>query len=197
MIIGKVIHSNSHVDYVCQVYRRDEIERPAGPGDFSFGRFVRMELTASRSLIGLIYDTQLYDPEYGRLGPRLSTEAELEVFSPDYLEERTILVSILAVGTLVEDASPSQSVPREALEPGALVETLPAEELRSFHLPGGRLMLAYLPRVLAHSPVMGPHLMLSVLDQLAALLPQEGPSLDLIRDDLLWKSQIQAMGGDR
>ena len=47
-------------------------------------------------MIGVIYNSQLINPEYGSYRPRLSTPAKLNtVFSPDYLNEQGILISIL------------------------------------------------------------------------------------------------------
>ena len=36
----------------------------------------------------MIYNTILMNPEFGSLGPRLSPKSELEIFSPDYLNEK-------------------------------------------------------------------------------------------------------------
>ncbi|MCB0148816.1 MAG: hypothetical protein KDE01_14335, partial [Caldilineaceae bacterium] len=84
--IGKIVKSNSHVDYVCQVYVFGEVPQPPDPADYGFGAFVAAELepdgAGSPRLIGLIYNTLLMNPEFGSLGPRLSPRAEVEVFSP-------------------------------------------------------------------------------------------------------------------
>jgi len=61
---------------------------------------VRVALNDDRWLVGLIYDTMLFHPGFGRLGPRLSPEPELAVFSPDYLNEKATLVGITAVGMM-------------------------------------------------------------------------------------------------
>ncbi|MFO7635415.1 MAG: hypothetical protein R6W76_22915, partial [Caldilinea sp.] len=74
--IGKIVKSNSHIDYVCQVYGFGETPQPPAPEDYSFGAFVAAELEqdggAGATLVGLIYNTLLMNPEFGSLGPRLS-----------------------------------------------------------------------------------------------------------------------------
>jgi len=100
MILGKIIKSNSHTDYICQVYCPGEVETPPAREDYAFGTFVRVELGDDRRLVGIIYDTMLFNPDFGRLGPRLSPEPELAVFSPDYLNEKATLVGITAVGMM-------------------------------------------------------------------------------------------------
>ncbi|MHB8993576.1 MAG: hypothetical protein ACYC66_18295, partial [Chloroflexota bacterium] len=88
MLLGKVAKSNSHVDYVVQVFAPGEVAEPPLPEDYAFGRFVRIaDEGSSYELIGVIYDTLLLNPTYGTLGPRLSTEPALSTFSPDYLPE--------------------------------------------------------------------------------------------------------------
>ena len=95
MILGKVIKSNGHVDYVCQIYGPGETALPPAPEDYAFGTFVRIALPDEASLIGLVYDTILMNPEFGNLGPRLSPSADLEIFSPDYLREKVVLVGLV------------------------------------------------------------------------------------------------------
>src|SRR5262249_38485195 len=125
--IGKIVRSESHVRYTCQVYGPGEVAVPPAPADFAFGSFVRIPLRASAarpsstllaappsadvvafslpsttpklrdaqarlSAIGLIYDTILVNPAFGALGPRLSNDEQVEIFSPDYLSERAVLV---------------------------------------------------------------------------------------------------------
>ena len=63
MRIGKIVKSNTHVDYVCQVYGPGEIEPSPAPADYAFGTFVRVGLADSHSyLVGLIYSTILMNP---------------------------------------------------------------------------------------------------------------------------------------
>jgi len=98
--LGKIIKSNVHTDYIAQIYAPSEVESPPAREDYAFGTFVRVALNDDRWLVGLIYDTMLFNPDFGRPGPRLSPEPELAVFSPGHLNEKAILVGITAVGMM-------------------------------------------------------------------------------------------------
>lgn len=113
MLLGKIVRSNSHIDYVCQVYAPGEIEQPPDPADYAFSTFISIGLeTEPQSwLVGLVYDTVLLNPDFGNLGPRLSPQAELAVFSPDYLQEKATSIGITAIGRLTESGQATQNVP--------------------------------------------------------------------------------------
>ena len=100
MIIGKIVKSSSHINYVCQIYGPLEIDVPPDVADYAFGHFVRVAVPSrppdisrkrpekdqsmneefSCYAVGVIYDTQLLNPAFGLLGPRLSNEAQVELF---------------------------------------------------------------------------------------------------------------------
>jgi len=42
VVIGKVVKSSSHINYVCQIYGPLEVEVPPHPSDYAFGHFVRV-----------------------------------------------------------------------------------------------------------------------------------------------------------
>jgi hypothetical protein len=139
--LGKIVRSESHVRYTCQIYGPGEAAAPPEPADYAFGSFVRVPLRvhparadvallapaalgagerapAADALalttpprgegaggrgswaVGLIYDTILVNPAFGTLGPRLSNDEQVALFSPDYLSERAVLVSILLLGSI-------------------------------------------------------------------------------------------------
>ena len=194
MRIGKIVKSNTHVDYVCQVYGPGEIESAPLPADYAFGTFARIGLADGHSyLVGLIYSTILMNPEFGNLGPRLSSPADLEVFSPDYLREQATLVGIVAVGQAVRSRA-SQGVPPLAAAVGATVETMTAEEVRDFHRTGGGLSLAYAPLLLAQGDPLIPHLLLNVVNRLSDLFPDQARQLAVLRGNLAWKTAVMPAG---
>lgn len=208
MRIGKIVKSNTHVDYVCQVYGPGEVVGPPpAPEDCAFGTFVRVGLaddTAQESLpsclVGLIYSTILMNPEFGNLGPRLSPTADLEVFSPDYLREQATLVGIVAVGQMTPGGV-HQGVPPLAAAVGAEVETMTAEEVRAFHSPkesygesGAGLALAYAPLLLAQGDPLIPHLLLNVVNRLGDLFPDQARQLAVLRGNLAWKTAVTPAG---
>ena len=54
MLIGKIIKSNSHTDYICQVYGHGEVEVTPTADDYAFGTFVRTAQEDDRWLVGII-----------------------------------------------------------------------------------------------------------------------------------------------
>src|SRR5262245_43246810 len=133
MIIAKIIKSNSHVDYAARILDSLETDQPPLSDDYSFGQFVKIAV-GETDVVGIIYDSQLINPEYGSFGPRLTTPREHNnVFTPDYLNEQGILVGILLLGW--HDAiGHHQGVPRVVLPINSEVETMTVDETREFHL---------------------------------------------------------------
>src|SRR5438045_3467972 len=101
MFIGKIVKSDSHINYVCQIYGPREVEIEPSAADYAFGRFVRIAVRSRQTdedsalnsmlgrsqepvtyAVGVIYDTILLNPTFGSLGPRLSNETQVELFSP-------------------------------------------------------------------------------------------------------------------
>jgi hypothetical protein len=192
-VLGKIVKSNSHTDYVCQIYGKHEIESLPTNTDYAFGTFVSIELSEYSALIGLIYDTVLLNPDFGRLGPRLSTASDLALFSPDYLNERATIVGIVIVGQ-VNNGSCRQGTPYIAANSDSLVHRLPEDGILGFHEVESQLQIGYLPQLIQRSDPLTRQLALVVVQQLGHLIPQQIPLLNLLEDDLCWQLQISAMG---
>jgi hypothetical protein len=197
MSIGKIIKSNAHADYVCQVYGPGEVEISPAREDYAFGTFVRIALNDDRWLVGLIYDTVLFNPDFGRLGPRLSPQSELAVFSPDYLNEKATLVGIAVVGMVDSAGTVVQGVPKLAASTDALVERLNDEQVCVFHQGSPAPQLAYAPLLLAQGSPLATPLLRTIVERLTALFPDQAALLAVLGDDLAWKAQISPLGGAR
>lgn len=199
MKIGKLVKSNAHTDYVCQVHGPAEIEMPPSPVDHAFGTFVRIALEGiDGDLVGLIYDTVLLNPDFGSLGPRLSPAPDLAVFSPDYLAEKVTLVGITAIGTMAPDGTATHGVPPLAAQIDALVERMDDDAIRRFHRPpnsNSGVMLGYAPLLLALGSPLSRHLLLYVVDRLTALFPDQEAHLSVLRGELAWQAIIGPVGG--
>jgi len=197
MEIGRVVGSSDQIDYVVQIHGPGDVATPPSLSDRAFGRFVQIPVGVDR-LIGVIYTTQLLNPAYGTLGPRLSTESELPVFSPDYLAETATIVGVVIVGTarhhdrVVEF---DQVTPVDAPEIDAPVTVLSDPDFMAFHRPEGKLRLAYFPRLMARPSPILPDLLCGIVDLVAAAAPQDKPRLDVIRQSIRWRSAI--VGGIR
>jgi len=195
MKIGKLVKSNSHTDYVCQIYGHGEIENPPSNQDYAFGSFVEIELGEYRKLVGLIYDTQLFNPDFGRLGPRLSSEQDLAIFSPDYINEQAILVGIMVVGSISIDGRVMQGVPDVAAKNDAMVEKLSEEEIMAFHHANPGLYMDYISVLLSHQSPLAIFLVQKTLAKLLDLFPDQEKIINVLLDDLTWKTQICQLGG--
>lgn len=194
MLIGKIVSSNSHVEYLCQVYGAGEAEPAPQPADYGFGTFVALEQADGGHLVGVIYDTTLVNPEFGSLGPRLSPQEDLRVFSPDYISERVTLVGVVTLGTMGPGSAVHQGVPAVATTIDARVRCLDAEEIRAFHRIDGGLQLAYLPMLTGMRSPLTPYLMLDVIARVMRLFPEEAPRLALLGDNLAWKARVEPVG---
>jgi hypothetical protein len=202
--IGKIVKSNTHVDYVCQVYSANEVATCPQPSDYCFGGFVAIQLdsaggspaaSAAGQLIGVIYNTLLMNPDFGNLGPRLSPRDELEVFTPDYLAETATLVGILALGWVDANGRYHQGVPSLAATVNNGVYSLAEGELRRFHQDGsGKLSLRYVPLLLSQNNALAMPLLLNVVDRLSELFPDQQGQLRLMRNNLAWKSVVRPVG---
>src|SRR5712691_9719647 len=159
MIIGKIAKSDSHINYVCQIFGPREVEIMPSSPDYAFGRFVRVAIRAGQDedsvavllgrsqepvtyAIGVIYDTILVNPQFGALGPRLSNETQVELFSPDYISEKAVLIYVMVLGMLEQRALPGgqqeilsvmHGVPLLSLELGSDVQIMSIEEVQAFH----------------------------------------------------------------
>lgn len=194
--IGKIVKSNTHVDYVCQVYGQGEIQTLPEPPDYSFGTFVAIRLDENGApggrLIGVIYNTLLMNPEFGNLGPRLSPRQELEIFTPDYLAETATLVGIIAVGWMDAQGTCRQGVPALAATVNNPVHRLEEDEVVHFHRDSQeRLCLRYVPLLINQNDPLVPPLLINIVDRLVDHFPQQQAQLMLMRNNLAWKSIVQ------
>lgn len=199
--IGKIVKSNSHVDYVCQVHGPGEAERLPSPADYAFGTMVLISLNdqgrsdsfeSRDALVGIIYNTQLLNPEFGGLGPRLSPQLELEIFSPDYLSETATLVGILTLGWRGANGVFHQGVPILSAMVNGSVYTLTPEEVADFHQDlDGKLHLRYIPILLGQNNPLIDQLIISLTQKLVSQFPACQQQLDLIRNNLAWKNIVQ------
>jgi hypothetical protein len=232
MFIGKIVKSDSHINYVCQIYGPREVEVEPGPPDYAFGRFVRIAVRSSQLddpdttldlalgisqepvtyAIGVIYDTILLNPAFGSLGPRLSNETQVELFSPDYISEKAVLIYVMVLGMMELSPSPSgfpgilstmHGVPLLSLELGSEIETMTDEEVRAFHFfidsagPDTQipyLHMGYLPHIIAQRNSLLPMVTLRIIDQLERLFPQNVSLLSIVKRNFAWRLKVETTG---
>ena len=194
MFIAKIIKSNSHVDYAARILDSLETDQSPQTSDYYFGQFVKIAV-GEIAVAGIIYDSQLINPDYGSFGPRLTTPREHNnVFTPDYLNEQGVLIGVLLLGW--EDAAGHhQGVPRVVLPINSHIETMTGDEVRAFHVDeNGAVQLAYYSHVTTHAGLFAFQLMTAILDQLETLTDErERSRLVVLRKTLLWQQTIGKM----
>ena len=193
--IAKIVASRSHVDYVGRVVDRLDAEGAPGADDYGFAQFVRLPVGEGEDVIGVVYNTQLVNPEYGNFGPRLSPPAELSILSPDYLNEQGVFVGVLLLGWR-DGAGTHHSVPRRVIPVGQEVYATAEADVLKFHRDAaGRLRLHYFSQVVAHAGAFALPLLEAVLEQLeAGASTEERQRFCVLRKSLAWQ---RTMGGVR
>ena len=190
MQIARIVQSSSHLAYTARVLDSLETGQSPSPGDYAFGRFVRIA-----NAVGIICDSQLVNPEFGSYGPRLTTPVEMNrLFSPDFLNEQGVLISILLLGWKGREGY-HQGVPPEVLPVNSPVETLDTDEVRSFHRPGrDGVRLAYYPVVAIHAKLLARPLIEAIIAQLDPLIDEaERARLRVFRQTLVWRETVEGL----
>ena len=197
--IAKVVKSNSHVDYVARVIDELDADAPPSPDEYGFAQFVRLPVTEGEEVVGVVYDTQLANPEYGTFGPRLSSHADLKVLSPDFLHEQGVLLGILLLGWRSRGADGAgvgwvahHGVPRRVVPVGQEVFSMSDAEVFEFHRgAGGAVQLHYFSQALAHAGAFAVPLVESVIEQLEpACEPAERQRLCVLKKSLVWQRTL-------
>ena len=193
--IAKIVKSNSHVDYVARVIDELDADAPPAPEEYGFAQFVRMPASETEEVVGVVYDTQLANPDYGSFGPRLSTHADLKVLSPDFLHEQGVLLGVLLLGWRVRGAggwAAHHGMPRRVVPVGQEVFSLSGAEVFEFHRgAGGAVQIHYFSQALAHAGAFAVPLVESVIEQLEpACEPAERQRLCVLKKSLVWQRTL-------
>src|SRR5215210_6745972 len=191
MLIAKIIKSNSHVDYAARILDSLETRQAPAIADYGFAQFVKVT-AGDCEVVGVVYDSQLINPEYGNYGPRLSTPPELNsVFSPDYLNEQGVLIGVLLLGWR-DGKGCHQNVPRMVLPINSQVETMGDDEVYAFHQNGSSAVhLGYYAHVATHAGDFAFPLVSAIVDQLEQLSSTtECARLRVLRRTLAWQHTV-------
>ena len=196
MLIGTIVKSNSHISYLCRVYGKLETSQVPEPSQYAFGTFVTLAPVArsTLTLVGVVRDTLLLNPDYGNFGPRLSSDTELAVFSPDYLNEKGVLVEVLILGW-TDGERAHHAVPAVAAQVGTIVQLMADDDAQDFHRDAeGRFLMGYLPPLMSRNDPMVAQLLLTILDRLAPAFPEGKRVIDVLRNNLAWKARVVPAG---
>lgn len=220
MNLGTITRSDSQIRYLCQTYGQHEAEVVPAPGDYAFGRFVKIALSPTRqhersadqyapphdevtqNVVGVICDTVLSNPAENA-GPRLFNEEQREIFTPDYLSETGVFVTILMLGMMqlqstqcghFQALTHMHGVPL-APRLHSVVATMTDEEIRVFHLsgpPSAPLEMGYLHHLQGNQ--LFPAIAFEIIRQLELLMPDSRGLLGLLKRSLAWKYTVIPIG---
>jgi hypothetical protein len=194
--LAKIVKSNSHVDYVGRVIDQLDVDAPPSASDYGFAQFVLIPLEDGSEVIGVIYNSQLINPEYGNFGPRLSSSSDNSVLSPDYLNEQGLLLGILLLGWRDSAKSNHQSVPRRVIPVNQDIYRLADEDVHGFHLDtDGHVRLHYYSQIITHAGPFSASLIEAIIEQLEPVCqPEERQRLCVLKQALVWQRTV---GGQR
>ncbi|MBD1860960.1 MULTISPECIES: hypothetical protein [Trichocoleus] len=199
MQLGKVVKSNSHCDYVVQLNDEMGVQAPPSPEDYGFGCFVKLETEKRHWAVGLIYNSQLFNPNFLNSGPRLSSEPD-PIFTPDLINETRVLLGTVLIGTMErqDDGLYGQhGIPSIVVPVNTPVYKMTESEIHCFHLSQeGRPQFRYYSHLLRAGGAFASQLTHQVLEALIKSDFFTGPdqrALQILCKELSWKNTMGAI----
>ncbi len=208
MRLGKVVKSNSHCDYVIQLDDDLSTSTPPDANQFGFGSFVKLEDAGDRGLgmisdprhwaVGVIYNTQLFNPSFSNSGPRLSSEPD-PLFTPDQVHEARTLLGVVLIGALQQESDRLygvQRIPRIVVPFNTTAALMSSEEIYRFHRDqSDQPQFRYYMHLLRGGGHFASELIQHILDglQTSPFAPDERRALEVLRKELSWKMAMGAM----
>lgn len=197
--LGCIVHSNSHMDYVSEVFRERDRENPPGKRDHRFGQpvYTRQNVDGETYVIvGVVYNTQLVDPDQGRSGPRLAADMQ-DMFNPGYVQDKQTLLGVGLLGYALlapceerdgwSFAEVSHDMPPWTLDVDDIVYKLEPDGVRAFHAADGSPKLGYYQRLLDVAGEFGSEVTLALIDQLREAATDTAV-LDVIERNVRWQA---------
>lgn len=199
MRLGKVVKSNSHCDYIVEVDdENSRIDSPK-PDDFGFGSFVKLDSEERHWAVGLVYNSQLFNPMFLNTGPRLSSEPD-PMFTPDLINETRTLLGTVLIGTLKKQNGQSygiHGIPRIIVPVNTPVYTMTETEIYHFHLnPNKRPQFCYYSYLLKCGGIFAEQLTQQVLTELIEsnfFTGADQRALTILSKELSWKTTMGVM----
>lgn len=197
MRLGKVVKSNSHCDYIVQVDDAMDVQEPPQPEDYGFGCFVKLETEQRHWAVGLVYNSQLFNPSFLSSGPRLTAEPD-PLFSPDLISETRTLLWTVLIGTLEADQSNiygRQGIPKLVVPVNTPVSTLSPAEISAFHRDADQQpQFSYYSYLLRSGGAFASQLVEQVLQDVSQLfVGSDRRALEILCKELSWKHRMGAM----
>jgi hypothetical protein len=165
MKIAKIVGSNSHIAYFARVLDGRDTDAVPGADDYGFGKFVSITFD-NETIVGVICDSRLVNPEYSNYAPRMNPTPALGELKRDLVDEQKALVGILLLGS-VKDGKTEQDIPRRVVPSGQFVYTMEPEAIADFHRSGdGAIQMHYFSNLIAQSGSLAIPLAKTIIEQL-------------------------------
>lgn len=188
MKIAKIVSSNSHIAYIGRVLEARDGDGVPAADDYGFGRFVAMP-GDGESVIGVICDSRLVNPEYTNYAPRTASTPALGGLRQEIVDEKKALIGILLLGTATAEGKAVQGIPGRVIPAGQFVFTMEQAEIDSFHCgPDGSVQLHYFPNLLANAGSLAMPLARTMISQITGNCSEnDRQRLAVMANALQWK----------
>jgi hypothetical protein len=186
--IAKIVSSNSHIAYIGRVLEARDGEGVPSADDYGFGRFVAMPDEAD-SIVGVICDSRLVNPEYMNYSPRTPSMPALGELRRDMVDEKKALIGILLLGTMGADGKAIQNIPERVVPAGQFVFTMEQADIDRFHCgPDASVQLHYFPNLLANAGSLAVPLARTMIGQITGNCSEsDRQRLAVMANALQWK----------
>lgn len=194
--IGRIAKTNSHIEYLCRIFKEMEDTHTPSSRDFSFGQFLAIVLEDHRGgdlghVIGLVFNTHIMDPDFGAPNRSQLDADDREVTLPTYMQPSFTMVEIMGIGWQDTDGTYHQTIPPYAPLINAEVRPLDDQAIRQFHMAGdGSLTIDYLTALVAHSHPLVGQLAMQQLQWLQETFPGHRDALAVIYNIVAWRSIV-------
>ncbi|NET49922.1 MAG: hypothetical protein F6K09_14650, partial [Merismopedia sp. SIO2A8] len=176
------------------------VSHPPGARDFGFGSCVKLEEPKGHHwAVGIIYNTQLFNPLFLSNGPRLSSDPD-PLFTPDLISDTRTLLGIVLVGTLENAEEPTfgvQGIPRIVVPVNTSAWLMTDRETHQFHMTADQQpQFGYYSHLLRCGGSFATDLALDILGHLidqGLFSDTAQRALEIIRKELVWKNTVGAM----
>jgi len=214
---------------VVQLTDAMDVGSPPRPEDYGFGCFVKFSPEAGVSsrwsnledapialpwqadtparppacTVGIIYNSQLLNPQFLSNGPRLASEPD-PLFTPDLINETRTLLGVVLLGELRQPDGGGdrpygiQGIPPLVVPFNTAVHRMDTAEIRQFHHDAqDRPQFRYYNLLLRYGGSFATHLTEQVLRELVSLDLFPTPdqrALETLCREMAWKNTMGAMG---
>lgn len=188
MKIGKIIKSDNHFNYKCRIYNNYETEKNLTEEDFYFGQFVKSYISENKQGIGVIYNSQLYNPDFANFGLKTGNSEHNIVTIPDYMDETSIFIDLIMIGW-IDNGKYNQDTTPWILPHDSDVYKMEAKEVINFHYnDNNKLNINYINNILVHTGIFAPQLLMNILKYLETIIDKkEKTKLELLKQHILWQ----------